>query len=276
MVSLPSTTELIQRHHLRPNKTLGQHFLTDPHLLEDIVRYAGITTDTQVIEVGAGPAGLTRALCESDAQSVHVVELDGRCITLLQEVQQHYPKLHITQGDAFDHPLHSLCSSPRSVVANLPYNVGTALIMGWLKALYQHDINYIDSITVMLQKEVVDRMTAQTGSKHYGRLSIICQWLCDTYHCLDVPPEAFTPPPKVMSSVVQLTPKAQPAFHASFTELERFLQAAFGQRRKMLRSSLKSWHPDPIALLESCMINPTRRAETLSLEEIGRLLSRKA
>ncbi len=272
MLSLQDT---ITQYQLHANKKLGQHFLTDQSLLEQIVRAAHVPAGMHVIEIGPGPGGLTRALLASDAASLTVVELDRRCMALLRDLQASDARLTIVEGDAMKQDVLSLAPAPRAIVANLPYNVGSQLMIHWLKTIHETGADALHSITVMLQKEVVDRMAAAPGSKDYGRLSVLCQWLCEVQPCFDVPPEAFSPPPKVMSSIVRLAPREQPLFDASFAEVSQFLTAAFGQRRKMLRSSLKGYHAKPEALLESCDIDPTRRAETLTLEEVGRIIAVK-
>jgi 16S rRNA (adenine1518-N6/adenine1519-N6)-dimethyltransferase len=272
MNKLLSLEDTIKKHQLAPNKKLGQHFLTDNGLLTQIVRYGGDLAGVNVIEIGAGPGGLTRALLESSAKSVTVVELDERTIPALRELQAHYERLHIIQGDALKYNVREV-ESPRAIIANLPYNVGTPLLIGWLKMLHQYGAQELASITIMLQQEVAMRIAASANDDDYGRLSVLCNWLCDIEICMDVPPSAFTPPPKVMSSVVRLVPKVKPAFDATFGEVEKFLGAAFGQRRKMLRGSLKGWCENPIKLLEVAGIDSTRRAETLTLAEIGRIIA---
>jgi 16S rRNA (adenine1518-N6/adenine1519-N6)-dimethyltransferase len=272
MSKLPSIEQTIQSHRLQPNKKLGQHFLTDMNLLHQIVTYGGDLHDVNVIEVGAGPGGLTRALLASKANSVTVVELDERAIPALSELQQYDNRLNIVMGDGLQYDILQV-SAPRAIIANLPYNVGTQMLVNWLKATYEHGSDALQAIVVMLQHEVVERIIAEVDTTDYGRLAILCQWLCEVEHCLLVPPEAFTPPPKVMSSVVRLTPRKTPFFAAEFGQVEQFLKCAFGQRRKMLRSSLKSWRPNAHEILEKAGIDATRRAETLTLAEIGTILS---
>ena len=272
-MSLPPLKEVIAQHQLFTKKALGQHFLTDTQLLARIVQASGVGEGQHVVEIGPGPGGLTRALLAAPIASLTALELDARCLPILSQIQQLDARLCIFHDDALRHSLDSLCTSPRAVVANLPYNVGTALLIHYLKEIAQTGTAAVDSITVMLQKEVAERICAVPDTSAYGRLSILCQWLCETEHCFDVPPEAFIPPPKVMSSVIRLVPRPQPAFPATFVQTERLLTAAFAQRRKMLRSTLKSYSNDPVALLERAGIDPTRRAETLSLEEVGRLIA---
>ncbi len=285
MKKLLSLEDTIKKHQLSPQKKLGQHFLTDNTLLAEIVRYGGELAGVNVIEIGAGPGGLTRALLASPTNSVTVIELDERAIPALTELQAYdaqfhdYERLHIVAGDALQYDITQV-PAPRAIIANLPYNVGTPLVVGWLRLIHEHDKGELDSITVMLQQEVALRIAAPPNDDDYGRLSVLCNWLCDTEICMEVPPTAFTPPPKVMSAVVRLTPKIingkiSPAFEATFIEVEKFLGAAFGQRRKMLRGSLKGWCENPTDLLEAAGVEPTRRAETLSLQEIGRLIAVK-
>ncbi len=271
-MTLPSLKEVIARHQLHTKKALGQHFLTDPPLLATIVRASGTGRGHHVVEIGPGPGGLTRAILGTPVASLTALELDGRCLPILKEIQQVDSRLHVINDDALLHSLSSLCAAPRAVVANLPYNVGTQILIHYLREIAENGPGVVESITVMLQKEVAERICAVPGTSDYGRLSVLCQWLCATEICFDVPPEAFTPPPKVVSTVIRLVPRPMPAFHAAFGQLERFLAAAFGQRRKMLRSSLKGYVADAAAWLESAGIDPARRAETLSLEEVGRLI----
>ncbi len=270
----PTLQDVITQYGLHPNKKLGQHFLTDPHLLEHIVRTAHMPEGAHIIEVGPGPGGLTRAILQdSRCASLTVIELDSRCITALKELQRTHETLHIVEGDALKQDMLALTPAPRAIIANLPYNVGTTMIIDWLKLIHLHRAEAFDSITVMLQKEVIDRMCAQSGSKTYGKISLLCQWLCHTDFCFDVPPEHFTPPPKVMSAIVRLSPKKERAFDAPFDDVMHLLNCAFSQRRKMLRSSLKSYTKNPVALLESCHIDPTIRAENLSLQQVAALVN---
>lgn len=270
---LPSLEQTITEYGLRPDKRLGQHFLTDENLLRQIVRCAGLKPEHHVIEIGPGPGGLTRELLESGAASVTALELDTRCLQALGELERHDTRLHLIQGDALHYRLSELTAAPRAVVANLPYNVGTRILSRYLREIHEHGSRTVEAMTLMLQQEVAGRLIAAPGGRAYGRLSVLAQWLCHVDYCLDVPPEAFTPPPRVMSSVVRLVPRREPAFAAAFSALEGFLGAAFGQRRKMLRGALKGWTSDPEGVLQSCDIDPRRRAETLQLSEIGRLLA---
>lgn len=256
---LPPLRDVIQRHDLMARKSLGQHFLFDGNLCARIARTAGDLKDAQVIEVGPGPGGLTRALLAAGAV-VHAVERDERCLAALAELGEAYPgRLRVVPGDALETDLPGLCPAPRRIVANLPYNVSTALLLRWLG-----EIEAYASLTLMFQKEVADRLAARPGGKDYGRLSVITQWLCQVRPDFNIDRRAFTPPPKVMSTVVTLIPRPQPLAPASRHALERVTAAAFGQRRKMLRASLKGL--GLVGRLEELGIDPQARAETLPVE----------
>ncbi len=258
--ALPPLREVIRRHNLAAKRALGQHFLLDSNLTDRIARAAGDLNACSVIEIGPGPGGLTRSLLAAGAGAVFAIEKDPRCIAALHELTAAYPgRLFVLEADALDLDLASLTPPPRRIVSNLPYNVATPLLLGWLRCV--HDFL---SMTLMFQKEVVDRLVASPGSKHYGRLSVITQWLTRPQFEFSVDSRAFTPPPKVSSAVISLTPLPLPVAAASFFALERVTAAAFGQRRKMLRSSLRSLGIDPAA----AGIDPTRRAEQLTVEEL--------
>ena len=260
---LPPLREVVARHQLRPNRSLGQNFLFDLNLTARIARAAGNLETGTTIEIGPGPGGLTRALLSLGAARLIVVERDRRCLAALEEISLAYPgRLSIVEGDALSIDLAKLGREPRRIVANLPYNIGTALLVQWLAQASAYE-----SMTVMLQKEVVDRLLARPHSKDYGRLSVLTQWLADSRRLFDVPPRAFVPPPKVTSSVVQIRPRAKLLYQARLDMLERVTKAAFGQRRKMLRQSLRSLTSDPVALVSACAIAPTARAEELSVEQ---------
>jgi 16S rRNA (adenine1518-N6/adenine1519-N6)-dimethyltransferase len=261
MVELPPLREVIATHGLAARKSLGQHFLLDLNLTGRIARSAGDIDQGSVIEIGPGPGGLTRALLEAGARHIIAVERDDRAITCQQELAAAYPgRLEIIAADALAVDVSSLGEAPRRIVANLPYNISTVLLLAWLRR-----IECFESMTLMFQKEVVDRLAAAPRSPDYGRLSVITQWLCDVKPLFNVDKRAFTPPPSVMSTVVQLIPRAQPVAPARFATLERVTAAAFGQRRKMLRSSLKSLG-NAEALLETTGITPTARAEEIGVE----------
>ena len=257
--ALPPLRDVIRRHGLNARKSLGQHFLLDSNLTNRIVRSTGDLTDYHVVEIGPGPGGLTRALLQSPAATVHAIEKDERCLAVLHELQEHFgDRLRIVSGDALDVDIPDLVPAPRKIVANLPYNVGTPLLLKWLR-----QVDAFDGLTLMFQAEVADRLCADPRTKAYGRLSVITQWLCQVRTAFNVSKDAFTPPPKVASSVVDLRPFTMPSAEATFESLEAVTAAAFGQRRKMLRASLKSLNLD----LESIQIDPTARAEELSVEE---------
>jgi len=253
--------DVIKRHGLEAKKSFGQHFLLDLNLTARIARAAGDISGTDVVEIGPGPGGLTRGLLMQGARRVVAIERDRRCIAALEEVSAAYPgRLEIIEGDALEIDPVSVSAAPRRIVANLPYNIATPLLIGWLDRIGDYQ-----SLTVMLQKEVADRLTAVPGTKAYGRLSILIGWLCHVRHEFSVSARAFTPPPKVESSVVTLTPRAAPLAPADRQALERVTQAAFGQRRKMLRGSLKAL--GLVDALEGLGIQPTDRAENLSIAQ---------
>ncbi len=266
---LPPLRDVINRLGLRARKSLGQNFLLDLNLTGKIARTAGRLEQTSVIEIGPGPGGLTRALLFHGARRVIAIEHDPRCLDALSEISDAYPgRLQVVEADALNIELTDLCPPPRQIVANLPYNVATPLLIKWL-----HDIQAFDKLTLMFQKEVADRITAEPRSKSYGRLSVITQWLCHVEHEFNVAKEAFTPPPKVTSTIVSLTPRRTPLAPAKWECLEMVTAAAFGQRRKMLRSSLKAFDLDYDAL----EIKETARAEELSVEQfcaIARVVDR--
>ena len=253
-------------------KSLGQHFLLDGNITDKIVRCAGDLKGINVIEIGPGPGGLTRSLLASEAAHVYAVERDDRCVAALGELNKAYPgRLTIIAEDALAYALPEQVSAPRAIVANLPYNIGTRLLLDWLEDIARLSSDSYIHLTLMFQKEVAMRLSAEPNTKDYGRLSVFTQWLCDVEHCFDLPASAFTPPPKVASSVVKLTPLKQPRAKADKKTLQTLLQSAFGQRRKMLRSSLSSLSPNIQDMLTGSGIDPTRRAETLSVEEFCRL-----
>ncbi|MBZ9997132.1 16S rRNA (adenine(1518)-N(6)/adenine(1519)-N(6))-dimethyltransferase RsmA [Mesorhizobium sp. BH1-1-4] len=270
---LPPLRDVIERHGLQAKKALGQNFLLDLNLTGKIARSAGDLTNATVIEVGPGPGGLTRALLSNGARRVVAIERDERCLAALAEVSAHYPdRLQVISGDALKTDFAALASEAAGdggkvrIVANLPYNIGTELLVRWLTVVDWPP--FYASMTLMFQREVAQRIVAAPGSDAYGRLGVLAGWRTQARIAFDVPPQAFTPPPKVTSSVVHLEPRATP-LPADVRKLGRVTEAAFGQRRKMLRQSVKSLGGE--ALLERAEIDPTRRAETLSVEEFVRL-----
>ncbi len=259
--------DIVAKYNLSARKSLGQHFLFDGNITAKIAASARPLDQGTVIEVGPGPGGLTRALLADNARELIVIERDHRCLTILKELADAYPgKLTIIEGDALETNLSTLGSSPRQIVANLPYNIGTALLLQWLQTPHA-----FQAMTLMFQKEVADRLVADPGTSAYGRLSVLTQWLCKVNRLFDLSPRTFVPPPKVASTVVRLVPYEQPLFTAPPHRLERVTAAAFGQRRKMLRSSLRSLNIDSLALLSAANIDPTERAERLSIQDFCRL-----
>ncbi|MBZ9980608.1 MULTISPECIES: 16S rRNA (adenine(1518)-N(6)/adenine(1519)-N(6))-dimethyltransferase RsmA [unclassified Mesorhizobium] len=272
MDGLPPLREVIERHGLQAKKALGQNFLFDLNLTGKIARAAGSLAETTVIEVGPGPGGLTRALLFNGARKVVAIERDERCLAALAEISAHYPgRLEVVSGDALKIDFPTLAATagdggPIRIAANLPYNIGTELLVRWLTAAEWPP--FYASMTLMFQREVAQRIVAAPGSEAYGRLGVLAGWRTQARIAFDVPSQAFTPPPKVTSSVVHLEPRVTP-LHADVKKLGRVTEAAFGQRRKMLRQSVKSLGGE--ALLERAGIDPTRRAETLDVEEFVRL-----
>ncbi|MEW9522981.1 16S rRNA (adenine(1518)-N(6)/adenine(1519)-N(6))-dimethyltransferase RsmA [Agrobacterium radiobacter] len=262
---LPPLRDVIQRHGLDAKKSLGQNFLFDLNLTQKIARTAGPLDGVTVIEVGPGPGGLTRAILSLGAKKVIAVERDSRCLPALAEIEAHYPgRLEVIEGDALQTDFEALvpAGEPVRIIANLPYNVGTQLLVNWL--LPKQWPPFWLSMTLMFQKEVGQRIVAEEGDNHYGRLGVLAGWRTVAEMAFDVPPQAFSPPPKVTSTVVHLLPKDKP-LPCDVAKLEKVTEAAFGQRRKMLRQSVKSLGGE--TLLEKAGIDPTRRAETLSVDE---------
>jgi 16S rRNA (adenine1518-N6/adenine1519-N6)-dimethyltransferase len=267
LAALPPLRDVIRDSGLAADKRLGQHFLLDLNLTTKIARAAGDLTGVSVIEIGPGPGGLTRGLLASGAARVIAVERDPRCVAALQPLALAAGgRLTVIQADALSIDITTLGAAPRVIVANLPYNVATPLLLGWLR-----QIGAFESLTLMFQREVASRLAAAPRSKDYGRLSVMTQWLTDASLLFDIPAAAFTPPPKVVSSVVRFTPKALGPDEPDFALMERVVAAAFGQRRKMLRAGLRGFSPDPIGLLEAVGIDPTARAEELNVDDFRRL-----
>lgn len=263
---LPPLRDVIATHGLQARKSLGQNFLLDLNLTARIARIPGDLSGMDVLEVGPGPGGLTRGLLSEGARRVLAIEKDHRCMAPLAEIAEAYPdRLQVIEGDALEvDPLAHL-TPPIAICANLPYNVGTELLVRWLTP--KEWPPFWSSLTLMFQKEVAERIVAQPGSKTYGRLAILSQWRTDARISLTLPPGAFTPPPKVSSAVVHLTALPEPRYPADPKVLERVVARAFNQRRKMLRAALKGAAPDIEDRLLSAGIQPTDRAEQVSLEQ---------
>jgi 16S rRNA (adenine1518-N6/adenine1519-N6)-dimethyltransferase len=272
--ALPPLREVIARHGLAAKKALGQNFLFDLNLTRRIARAAGPLEGFTVIEIGPGPGGLTRALLMEGATNVIAIERDDRALAALAEISAAYPgKLTVIPGDALQTDYARLAAgTPTKIVANLPYNIATPLLIGWIGSGEWPP--FYESLTLMFQKEVAERIVAKSGGKEFGRLSVLCQYRTTAKKLFDVNRSAFTPPPKVTSSIVQLMPKAKPEPECRLEVLERVTAAAFGQRRKMLRASLRSLLPEPEALLGALGIDPELRAEQLPVEAFARLAQR--
>jgi 16S rRNA (adenine1518-N6/adenine1519-N6)-dimethyltransferase len=261
MTELPPLRDVIASHGLNARKSLGQHFLFDLNLTSRIARSAGNLGQGTCIEIGPGPGGLTRGLLDCGARHVVAIERDDRAIAIQQEIAAAYPgRLEIMAADALEVDCTTLGEAPRRIVANLPYNISTVLLLQWLR-----QANAFESMTLMFQKEVVDRLAAAPRSPDYGRLSVITQWICHVHPLFNVDRRAFTPPPAVESTVVKLEPRPEPLAPARFATMEKVTAAAFGQRRKMLRSSLKALG-NADALIAAAGIAPTARAEELPVE----------
>lgn len=262
---LPPLREVIATHGLIAKKSLGQNFLLDLNLTARIARAAGDLTGCDVLEVGPGPGGLTRGLLAEGARRVLAIEKDERCLPALAEIAAAYPgRLEILNADALEVDALAHLTPPIRVIANLPYNVGTELLVRWLTPKIWPP--YWQTLTLMFQKEVAERIVAKPGSKAYGRLALLAQWRSDARIVLTLPPEAFTPPPKIHSAVVLLTALPEPRFPANAAILSQIVAAGFNQRRKMLRASLKGIAPNIESLLEGSGIAPTARAEEIDLE----------
>ncbi len=264
--TLPSLSAVIKTHELSARKALGQNFLLDLNLTAKIARQVGDLAGSDILEIGPGPGGLTRGLLSEGARRVLAIEKDKRCIPALEEIAAAYEgRLQIIEGDALQvNPLEHL-TPPIRVAANLPYNIGTELLVRWLTP--QDWPPFWQSLTLMFQREVAERIVAKPGSKAYGRLALLAQWRADAQIVLTLPPEAFTPPPKVHSAVVHLTALPEPRFEADAKTLEQTVAKAFNQRRKMMRSSLKGIAPDLEDRLMAAGIKPTDRAEVVGLEQ---------
>ena len=264
---LPPLRDVIRDHDLRASKVLGQNFILDLNLTRRIARTAGQSGSSplnKIIEIGPGPGGLTRGLLMEGAEHVTVIEADERFRPALEDISKAYPdKLSVVMGDALKINPNEILEGGYKIVANLPYNIATPLLIKWLS---QSPIRW-DSLTLMFQKEVAQRICAQPGDDAYGRLAVLSNWLADTTIEFDVSADVFVPPPKVTSAIVTLVPREQPLAEADLSILEKVTAPAFGQRRKMLRASLKQITPETESILLACNIDPTRRAETLTIEE---------
>ena len=277
MEKLPPLKDVISRHQLRAKKSLGQNFLLDLNLTSKIARYAGNLDQFDILEIGPGPGGLTRSLLNEGARKVVAIEKDSRCIEALEEIQATFPgRLKLLQGDALSTNASEHLADPVRIIANLPYNIGTELLVRWLTSKTWP--SFWQSMTLMFQKEVANRIVASPGSKAYGRLSVMSQWRCDTKIAFNVPASAFTPPPKVESTVVHFESLKEPKFPAEVEVLEFVVSKAFNQRRKMLRGALKGYFQNVEEGLLSIGVLPTKRAEDITVQEycaMSQILIRK-
>ena len=277
MEKLPPLKDVISRHQLRAKKSLGQNFLLDLNLTSKIARYAGNLDQFDILEIGPGPGGLTRSLLNEGARKVVAIEKDSRCIEALEEIQAAFPgRLKLLQGDALSTNASEHLADPVRIIANLPYNIGTELLVRWLTSKTWP--SFWQSMTLMFQKEVANRIVASPGSKAYGRLSVMSQWRCDTKIAFNVPASAFTPPPKVESTLVHFEALKEPKFPAEVEVLEFVVSKAFNQRRKMLRVALKGYFQNVEEGLLSIGILPTKRAEEITVQEycaMSQILIRK-
>ena len=277
MEKLPPLKDVISRHQLRAKKSLGQNFLLDLNLTSKIARYAGNLDQFDILEIGPGPGGLTRSLLHEGARKVVAIEKDNRCIEALEEIQATFPgRLKLLQGDALSTNASEHLADPVRIIANLPYNIGTALLVRWLTSKTWP--SFWQSMTLMFQKEVANRIVASPGSEAYGRLSVMSQWRCDTKIAFNVPATAFTPPPKVESALVHFEALKEPKFPAEVEVLEFVVSKAFNQRRKMLRGALKGYFQNVEEGLLSIGVLPTKRAEDITVQEycaMSQILIRK-
>lgn len=272
MNELPPLREVIEAHDLWAKKSLGQHFLLDTNLLSKIVRAAGDISQSHVIEVGPGPGGLTRAILAANPGHLTAIEKDARCLAALAPLVEKYPaQFTLREADALKVDILNIGTTPRMVIANLPYNVGTQLIIDWLQLAALHGSQALTDFTVMLQLEVAERMVAQVGDAAYGRLSVIMQQLTDAAIMFEVPASAFTPPPKVTSAILRARILDKPREDVPIAALEKVVAAAFNNRRKMLRQSLRSLGVDTITLCKAAGIDETLRAEACDLSMFARL-----
>ena len=268
---LPSIAKLASKHGISPLKKYGQNFIFDETLCDKIVKYANINQDSYVLEIGPGPAGLTRSILKALPKKLSVIETDSRCLPLLEEIKSVFPFLEIHHQDASKVKLSDITGGKvkLAIISNLPYNIGTNLLINWL-----YEIEHVSSMTLMLQKEVVDRIISAPSKKSYGRLSIICQLVCDVNKCFDVSPKAFYPEPKIWSSIIHLIPKLHQPTTEILLKLGEITNHAFSARRKMIKSSLKQLSPDIENILRSLGIDQSLRAENLSPENYLDLATR--
>ena len=277
MDNLPPLKDIISKYEIRAKKSLGQNFLLDLNLTSKIARYAGNLKQSDVLEIGPGPGGLTRSLLNEGARQVVSIEKDNRCIAALEEIQSLFPgRLKLLKGDALSMNVTQYLTDPIKIIANLPYNIGTELLVRWLNS--KNWPSFWQSMTLMFQKEVANRIVARPGSKAYGRLSVMSQWRCNTKIAFNIPATAFTPPPKVESAVVHFEALNEPKFPAEVDKLEFVVSKAFNQRRKMLRGALKGHFINVEEGLFSIGILPTKRAENITVQEycaMSQILIRK-
>lgn len=291
---LPSTSDLIRKYGLNAKKSLGQNFILDKNFTDKIARAAGDLTNSTVLEIGPGPGSLTRSILDAGVKKLIVVEKDERCLELLSEFKDFYgERIEVISGDALEFDLSVIlgaerrgsqevnlrdpliaaqfkddgCDEKIKIISNLPYNIGTVLLFQWLK-----DASKIESMHLMLQKEVVERITAKPGDKHFGRLAVMVNFLCKTRMVFEVSNKVFTPPPKVTSAIVEIIPREKPLADIEFKKLERVVGAAFNQRRKMLKSSLKAVFKNPEEVLINAGIRPDLRPENLQIEDFCKLV----
>ena len=277
MDNLPPLKDIISKYEIRAKKSLGQNFLLDLNLTSKIARYAGNLEQSDVLEIGPGPGGLTRSLLNEGARQVVSIEKDNRCMAALEEIQSLFPgRLRLLQGDALSMNVTQYLTDPIKIIANLPYNIGTELLVRWLNS--KNWPSFWQSMTLMFQKEVANRIVARPGSKAYGRLSVMSQWRCNTKIAFNIPATAFTPPPKVESAVVHFEALHEPRFPAEVDKLEFVVSKAFNQRRKMLRGALKGHFINVEEGLFSIGVLPTKRAENITVQEycaMSQILIRK-
>ena len=277
MDNLPPLKDVISKYEIRAKKSLGQNFLLDLNLTSKIARYAGNLKQSDVLEIGPGPGGLTRSLLNEGARQVVSIEKDNRCMAALEEIQSLFPgRLRLLQGDALSMNVTQYLTDPIKIIANLPYNIGTELLVRWLNS--KNWPSFWQSMTLMFQKEVANRIVARPGSKAYGRLSVMSQWRCNTKIAFNIHATAFTPPPKVESAVVHFEALHEPMFPAEVDKLEFVVSKAFNQRRKMLRGALKGHFINVEEGLFSIGVLPTKRAENITVQEycaMSQILIRK-